>query len=266
MSKERFSGRYFVVTHTIEEDGELVIIGPDEIRSFLFPPGGYHERISIYFSSTVLSPLCEYELPLIQLFRMHTPGREKAHIQRKYSCEKMLPILEDICKLMQHSNLPKSMDSMPETDDSAIETSHAVLEARIHLLLLQLLFALYDAQENPKLPVDDYSNNSIIWDICRYIHENLAENLTYQHLQERFHVSRYQLTELFTRNTGISLTEYIIQKRLIKVTTLVRNGSGIEAAAFEAGFRNYSNFYKEFLKYHNISPRKYYANKNETKR
>lgn len=101
-------------------------------------------------------------------------------------------------------------------------------------------------------------------DICRYIHENLTENFSYQYLQDKFSVSRYQLTEIFQRNTGMTLTEYIIVKRLIKAGSFVRNGSGIEEAAFRAGFRNYSHFYKEFVKYNHTSPRKYFSGKKNT--
>ena len=59
-------------------------------------------------------------------------------------------------------------------------------------------------------------------------------------------------------NTGMTLTEYILQKRLIKVAELVRNGAGIERAAGDAGFHNYSHFYKEFVKHKGTSPRKYF--------
>ena len=83
--------------------------------------------------------------------------------------------------------------------------------------------------------------------------------LTYEHLQDKFLVSRYQLTEIFRRSTGMTLTEYILQKRLMKVISLVRDGTGIERAAFQAGFRNYSHFYKEFVKHKNISPQKYFG-------
>ena len=135
----------------------------------------------------------------------------------------------------------------------------------MHLCVLQLLFALYDAQKSFPHPAPHHDRDSLTWDICKYIQEHLTEELTYQHLQNQFFISRYQLTEVFRRNTGMTLTEYILQKRLMQVTALVRGGAGLESAVYNAGFRSYSHFYKEFVKRHNTSPRNYYSNKSQAK-
>ena len=289
MIKDIYESKFFKITHTLEESGphptipydyydntftitallqgsgscfiegnsyplssgDLVLIGLDEIRSFRFEPEGCHERISLYFSSAVLSPLWEYELPFMQMFRAHPPGIGNKYTPEDYGSGKVTPIFRELCTLVHQA----------VSEESGQTSANSIQEARIHLLLLQLLFALYDAHEKFQFPARNYKNDPLIWEICRYIHENLTETLTYQHLQEHFSVSRYQLTEVFYRNTGMTLTEYILQKRLIKVASLVRNGSGIEHAAFDAGFRNYSHFYKEFRRHYHISPREYYANR-----
>ncbi len=282
MARYIYNSRFFRITHTIEEegphptipydyyddaftitallqgngccyvegncyhmsDGDLMLLGLDEIRNFRFDQEGYHERVSVYFSSAILSPLWEYELPLLTIFRAHPPGVGNKYTPKDYDGEKVEKILSELCDLIE-------------------STKDSLSDARIHLLLLQLLFELYDAHEKFTLPAVEYKNDSLILDICRYIHENLTENLSYKHLQKKFPVSRYQLTEIFQRNTGMTLTEYIIVKRLIKVNSLVRGGARIEEAAFNVGFRNYSHFYKEFLKYNHISPRKYFEKKKQ---
>lgn len=281
MARTVFDGKFFRITHTIEEegphpsipndyyddsfsimaliqgggichvegncyrisDGDIIMLGLDEIHSYTFEQEGYHERLSFYFSSSMLSPLWEYELPLLQPFCSHIPGTQNRYGRVDYDYSKVSGILSEVCQVLDNSQ------GHPD----------CVQEAGMHLLLLQLLFSLYDAYEKFELPPTNHISDSVITDICKYIHGNLAEKLTYQHLQDKFLVSRYQLTEVFQRNTGMTLTEYIIQKRLVKVTNLVRNGMGIERAAFEAGFQNYSHFYKDFVKRKNISPRKYYA-------
>ena len=284
MAKEIYNGRFFRITHTIEREephltipydyyddtfaitalicgsgccyvegncytlcaGDIILLGLDEIRNFRFDQEGYHERISIYFSSTILSPLWEYELPLLAIFRSHPSGIGNKYSPADYESEKVQKLFSELCNMIK-------------------TTKDSLSEAKIHLLLLQLLFALYDAHERFKLPEAIYKSDSVILDICRYIHENLAENLSYQHLQDKFSVSRYQLTEIFRRNTGMTLTEYIILKRLIKVSGFVRDGAGIEEAAFRAGFHNYSHFYKEFVKYNHVSPRQYFINEKKDK-
>jgi len=225
-------------------DGDIVLLGLNELRNFRFDQEGYHERVSIYFTSALLTPLWEFELPLLSIFRAHPPGCGNKYAAEDYEIEKVQQIFSELIQ-------------MTETGKDSL------MDARIHLLLLQLLFLLYDAHEKKSWTLPESKNDSMIMTICRYIHENLTENLTYRHLQEKFPVSRYQLTEIFQQNTGMTLTEYIIAKRLIKVCCLVRDGAGIEEAAFHVGFRNYSHFYKEFLKYYHISPRKYFANKHK---
>ncbi len=284
MAKDIYNGRLFLITHTIEEegphptipydyyddfftitallhgkgrcyvegncyplsDGDLVLLGLNELRNFRFDQEGYHERVSIYFSAALLSPLWDFELSLLSMFRTHPSGIGNKYSPEDYESEKVQQIFSELFRLTEG-------------------TKDSLSDARIHLLLLQLLFVLYDAYEKKSLPLAECKNDSVIMDVCRYIHESLEENLTYRHLQEKFPVSRYQLTEIFQQNTGMTLTEYIIVKRLIRVSSLVRNGAGIEEAAFRAGFRNYSHFYKEFLKYNHISPRKYFANKKKNK-
>lgn len=257
--------------------GDMMLMGLDEIRSFRFAQEGYHERISLYFSSALLSPFWEYELPLMQPFCGHAPGVGNKYSPADYDYQKAARILNDICRVMTESrkDIVPGEDATPREDTKTSERSNVranadlrkdidICEAKLHLLLLELLFVLYDAYEKLQLPELTHDSDSCIRDICKYIQENLSEKLTYEHLQDRFLVSRYQLTEIFRRNTGMTLTEYILQKRLMKVISLVRSGTGIEKAAFQAGFRNYSHFYKEFVKHKNISPQKYFGRKTQT--
>lgn len=297
MARTVFEGNFFKITHTIEEEGphpsalqdyyddtftictllqgggtcyvegngyplapgDMMLMGLDEIRSFRFEQEGYHERISLYFSSTLLSPFWEYELPLMQPFCGHAPGVGNKYSRDDYDYEKATHILSDICRAMADSSDAANIQANADIRDDA-----GIREAKLHLLLLQLLFVLYEAYEKLQLPDPNHDADSCIRDICKYIQENLSEKLTYEHLQDRFLVSRYQLTEIFRRNTGMTLTEYILQKRLMKVIALVRSGTGIERAAFQAGFRNYSHFYKEFVKHKNISPQKYFGRKTKS--
>jgi AraC-like DNA-binding protein len=314
MARTVFEGKFFKITHTIEEEGphpsalqdyyddtftictllqgggacyvegncyplapgDMMLMGLDEIRSFRFKQEGYHERISLYFSSALLSPFWDYELPLMQPFCGHAPGVGNKYSPEDYDSEKVSHILSDICHVMTDSSDAHIRDSadIPNRDDAKADADNCsdvnilsgadIREAKLHLLLLQLLFVLYEAYEKLQLPAPNHDSDSCIRDICKYIQENISVKLTYEHLQDRFLVSRYQLTEIFRRNTGMTLTEYILQKRLMKVISLVHAGTGIERAAFQAGFRNYSHFYKEFVKHKNISPQKYFGRKTKS--
>ena len=281
MPKTEYNATYFKVTHTIEEnpphptrpynyyddtygitilirgegtcsvegnvyeikDGDLMVLSPDEIRSFKFSNHGYHERLSVYFSDSVLLPLFEYDLPLMNVFRNRYLGLGNKYAFDEHETEQAMFILNQLKELVQKENNP-------------------INTARLHTLIFQLLFWIYDSRDLKKSHEMSTVNDSVIFDICCYIKNNLDKDLSYNTLQKTFLVSRYQLTEVFVRNMGMSLTEYIIRKRLNRAVFLIREGTGIEEAAYNAGFHTYSHFYKEFVKYYKKSPRAFFDNMN----
>ena len=278
MAKIEYNATYFKLTHTIEEqpphptipydyyddtyaitilirgegtcsvegnvyeikDGDLMVLSPEEIRSFKFGNNGYHERLSVYFTDSVLLPLFDYDLPVMNVFRNRSLGLGNMYSFDIYERERIISITDQLKELAQKENGP-------------------INTARIHTLIFQLLFWLYSSRDL-KQPCERAPElDSVIFDICCYIKNNLDKDLSYKKLKDRFLVSQYQLTEVFSRNMGMTLTEYIIRKRLNRVVFLVREGGGIEESAYKAGFHTYSHFYKEFSKYYKKSPRAFFA-------
>ena len=279
MSKSVFQGPHFTITHTREPEGphltsaehyeetviitallkgkgvcyveennyqlsagDLIVCGLNEIHAFCFEQEGYHERLSFYLDTSVLSLFWEYELPLMQIFENRPPGVGNLFCPAEYDDVGMQYTLSEICRLTDCS------DKREETKS-----------AKLYLHVLQLLFILHDSFAKRRVQVSPSDNISEVSEICRYIREHLEEDLSYKRLQEQFLISRYQLTVVFRRKIGMTLTEYILQKRLMMVSALVRNGKSISEAAQAAGFGSYSHFYKEFVKRKRISPCKYYA-------
>ena len=288
MSKTEYKASYFKVTYTVEEapphstipydyyddtcaitvlikgrgicsvegnqyplsDGDMMLLSPDEIRSFRFEDEGYHERLSVYFSDSILLPLLEYDLPLVKVFHRRVLGIGNKCSFDDYESGRVRSIVEEMKKLATQ-------------DHDRINT------ARLHTLIFQLLFWVYDARRAGEAYDDSALGDSTAFEICKYIKNNLDKDLSYDHLQNALFVSRYQLTEVFTRNVGMTLTEYIVRKRLSKVISLVIGGEGIEAAAYKVGFHSYPNFYKKFVKYYKMSPQSFFkkqCKRNEKKK
>lgn len=278
MARKAFSSKYFRITHTVEEDGPhltipydfydeeysitvilqgrgtcfvegngysltdgtIIAISPEEIHSYHLRQNGYHERLTVYFSKEILSPLWDHELPLALIFHGHSSGVGNCYNPDKYDMTHILAVVEKLRKLVDND-----------------EATHR--ECRAHLLILEFLFLLYDASETEN--EISFAQDEKIGQICRYIKENLTEHLSYEHLQKHFLVSRYQLTTVFRHNTGMTLTEYILHKRLMQAIALIRNGEGTETAAYKAGFHTYSHFYKAVKKRYHVSPKEFSTNK-----
>lgn len=246
---EEYYGEYFTITALIHGNGkcfvegncynlnpgDIIILRANELRRFSFGQGGLHERISVYISPSVISPVWNAGLPLLDIFKKRPPG------------------VDNKIELTNDGALNEIKARMNDFTGEADE----IQQIEMQLSILQLLTRLYSAGKSMNT-TESYDSDPFIRKICFYIHENLGEKLTYDTIMETCSVSRYQLGEIFRHSTGMTLTEYIIQKRLIRVSELVFDGMKLENAAFSAGFNNYSHFYKMFIKYKGVSPKQYF--------
>ena len=227
-------------------DGDVILLSSDEIRSFKFNDEGCHERLSIYFSDVVLSPFLEYDLPFMKIFRSRVLGFGNKYSIYSYNTERIMSIITEIKKFM-------------------VEQVEAVNTARLHIFVVELLFWIYDVGNSHLSHDVSRLNDRTVVEICEYIKKNLDKNLSLTFLRSQLFLSRYQLTKVFYRNMGMSITEYIDRKRLIYVNTLIVNGEKIESASYKAGFNSYSSFYKKFIKYYKVSPQKFFLNNNRAR-
>ena len=81
-----------------------------------------------------------------------------------------------------------------------------------------------------------------------YIEEHLKENLDLNELSRIFHVSKYHISHVFKDETGISVHQYILKKRLDACKSAIRSGDKITSVYPVFGFRDYSAFYRAFRK------------------
>lgn len=118
----------------------------------------------------------------------------------------------------------------------------AVLIEILYLIHKTTLFSPADMTANPMRPVLLYLNN-------RY-----TENITLDMLQEQFFMSKYYLCRTFHKATGLTIHEYLRRKRLTRVRELKTEGKSIMEAALQAGFGDYSSFYRAYRKEYGCAP------------
>lgn len=100
----------------------------------------------------------------------------------------------------------------------------------------------------------DCSTNPIK-SVILYLNNNYDTSVTLDVLQKKFFISKYYLCREFRKATGLTVHEYIRRKRLTKVRELRSQGLRINDAALEAGFNDYSSFYRAFQKEYGMPPR-----------
>ncbi len=127
-------------------------------------------------------------------------------------------------------------------------------------LFLQLMVYLNRLSLGYRLEasVKDIEYDERIGSILEYINRNLDMELSVDQLSASFFISRYYLMHKFKEQTGYTVHQYILKKRLIKAAQLIKKGAQITDACVSCGFGDYSNFVRAFRKEFGLSPRNYY--------
>ena len=100
--------------------------------------------------------------------------------------------------------------------------------------------------------------NSIVYELQRYIQQNLDQRLTRDELSELVHLNESYLSRLFHKETGMSLSDYILKERMKKAGELIsETDKPIYGIANQLCYDNFSYFSKMFKKVYNITPQEY---------
>ena len=128
--------------------------------------------------------------------------------------------------------------------------------------LISLFSLLIKAEKNTVKHFENklcvYSNKAV--DIIQYIDEHLAEDLNYGTIAKKFYISEKNLYKFFKKETGFTLSNYINERRIIKALSELNAGNSATEAAAAAGFKDYSVFYRSFLRKVGITPTEYIKN------
>lgn len=93
--------------------------------------------------------------------------------------------------------------------------------------------------------------------IMQYIDNHLEETVNFSRMAEKFGIPLGALREEFRNHTGLTLREYLLERKIVNAKNLLKNGASVTDACFASGFNDYANFIRSFKKKEGISPGKY---------
>ena len=125
---------------------------------------------------------------------------------------------------------------------------------RILAYLPAILHELSRAAMLENQPSDNTDTAPLVGQIIDYINRAPAAVESMEALEERFGFSRSYLNRTFRRSTGVSIWDYVILKRLTEARKAIRRGTPAITAAKEAGYTDYSSFYRQYKKRFDITP------------
>jgi transcriptional regulator GlxA family with amidase domain len=87
-----------------------------------------------------------------------------------------------------------------------------------------------------------------------FLDRNLSEDLDMDQLAEHFFVSKFHMMRLFKAETGFTIHNYLMQRRLLAARNLIEKGMRATEACYRCGFRSYSSFTRAYSKHFGSTP------------
>lgn len=157
---------------------------------------------------------------------------------------------------MQNTPVAALLEELHYADNSSGEDR----EENTGLLLLQLIRLLQKNMSGvlPEDYMEQTRGGSHAARITGWLDEHYKEPFSLEKLAAAMHLSPYHISHLFTEFAGITLSEYVIQRRVREASILLANTSmSVQEIAAEVGSYSPSYFSQMFKKKKGISPEKY---------
>ena len=145
--------------------------------------------------------------------------------------------------IMRYSEYAKALDNPYTTVTKSI--------------LIEILYLLNNISSFEETSVI----NENLSEVIHYLNNNFSENITLDILCDKFYISKYYLCHIFKQATGLTVQQYVKEKRLVKAIELRENGMPLTEAALQVGFENYSSFFRAFTKRYKTNPASYQVKK-----
>lgn len=170
-----------------------------------------------------------------------------------------------IKKMLEASNYGIHFQD-PKTKKQVFDTMKKMSES-MGIVQLTSLYLLLNQLSNEKnisimseidLETPQISNNEIVDKVYSYLLSNFNKQVTLEEIASLVHLRPTTLCSYYKRHTLKSIIETLIEIRISFACKLLVNSSQtINQIAYDSGFRNLSNFNRQFLKYKKMPPFEY---------
>jgi AraC-like DNA-binding protein len=210
--------------------GDLVFYKPGDLRTAVTFPDNLMKSYAVDFVYT-----CPVYIK--GSWKMITPELPFTNVQR-IGDEHLFSKLCDLFTLLTRSYLSSKSRSN-------------VKERSIFSEILTLLFQYNEGHQY------SYSSVRKVDKIISYMTENYSQNITLHQLSEYAQISPSYLGNIFKKITGKSTIDYLIDIRINKAKSLLRDGFSVSETSKLVGFNDIFYFSRSFKKHEGTSPSQY---------
>lgn len=227
---------YIEENHYPLQRGHLIVMNDKEIHRVSVRDSSPYQRIVVHFDHRMVTMLNTPETNVLSCFRDHQPGIGNALV---VSEERLLSLYEKMEKI---GELSKSSDYGSD-----------VLSVACLAELLVEVNALF-RESRAEVP---NRTSGLIGEIIQYIGSNLDKKMTLESIAEQFLIDKFYLSHLFREETGDTLYQYILIKKITIAKRFLSEGKSVSEVCELAGFNDYNNFIRTFKKIAGMTPGKY---------
>lgn len=205
--------------------GSMLLLAPHAFHGFRVRTEGAYRRYTLHFNSDILS--LERRAFLLSAFpTVHQDLGRNIYYEdvERYNIDAYYKALEDCAELDE-------------------DVRGQMVQASVEALLSRIVY-MYEKENAEKQRIRDDTVSDIIW----YLNQNLNKEITLDGLAEQFYISKHHLNKVFRKATGTTVFDYLIRKRISMAQHLLMNGFSAQDAAVEAGFADYSAFYRSYVR------------------
>ncbi|WP_238948112.1 AraC family transcriptional regulator [Clostridium sp. YIM B02569] len=217
--------------------GTLLIINNQEIHRVVNPSAKDYERLLIHFHPQFVELFNTDNTNLLSCFT----NREKGQNNAILLSDRQMDIFISLVK--------KSSDNLHNK-----KYGSDVLSRNYLVELLVFINTLY--QQNKDFLVQ-FTLSRRLYDILTFIESHLSEDLSLDKISHHFSMDKSYLGRLFKKETGSTIYNYILLKRISLAKQLLSEGKNVSETCSLSGFNDYSNFIRTFKKITGSSPSHY---------
>jgi len=213
--------------------GDVVLLGSRCVHRPEFAADTPYERVIIYIDPLFLQSHSTSDCDLMEIF-----SGQGGHVLRcgEAQCRRLFALARELERELAADAFGKEL----------------VSQGQLLRLLVEIGRSLRGSEESHAKPV--MPEDERIRSLLGYIDGHLAEELTVEALAERSYLSKFHLMRKFKAEMGMSLHEYITQRRLILARDLIAGGAPVTDVCFQVGYRSYSSFFRGYVKLFGMTP------------
>lgn len=213
------------------EPGKLILMRPGEAHKVQLSDGEPYDRIAHHFPMSTVDAI-DPERRLLAPFFDRPLGLNNVYPRSAVANTKIYDLF------------PALFTDMGNSYASQLNTTLTLLS------ILSELKKLFDSKAYITVSEDMQRMHPVVG----YVNEHLTGNLSVDQICQNFFLSRSQLYRDFKVATGTSVWDYVMKKRLLLAKIYLTDGMHAHETALACGFRDYSSFYRAFLKQYGVSP------------